>query len=83
MPSQVYMGINFYGYDYTKPASASKSSTSTNAQAVMGDAFLQSLKRHKPKLVWQENYAEHRVRYKVTLALLLGGLLWNVIRKIV
>lgn len=67
LPSQVFMGINFYGYSYIKPLSASKSSRPADVQAVMGKAFLQALGKHEPKLVWQEKHAEHRVRYKVNV----------------
>lgn len=63
------MGLNFYGYDFTKPETAKKNSRPTNIKAVMGDEFLRMLKRQKPKLVWQEQHAEHRGKYKVSCML--------------
>jgi spore germination protein YaaH len=56
---RVFMGINFYGYDFAKPENKPHT-----ASAITGDAFVQMLRRVKPKLVWEDETSEHRVRYK-------------------
>jgi chitinase domain-containing protein 1 len=72
------MGLNFYGYDFVRPdddAGQSKKSKAKKKQAaaaaaqaspMMGDAFLAALRKYKPKLVWEEEHAEHRIRFKDT-----------------
>ena len=75
-PDQVLMGLNFYGYDFTKPdqpSSAGKKRRSTGSAAasaspIMGEAFLTVLRKVKPKLKWEEEHAEHRMKYKVRLS---------------
>eukprot|EP00775_Hariotina_reticulata_P004211 gene4211-4460_t len=61
-PAQVLMGLNFYGYDYLKPEPGTAGKT--DARPIMGNAFLNVLKKHKPKLKWEEQFAEHRIKYK-------------------
>jgi hypothetical protein len=74
--AQVLMGVPFYGYDFSKPdqASSSKGSSKKRAAAsnspatanpIMGEAYLSVLRRLKPKLKWEEQHAEHRIKYKV------------------
>lgn len=71
-PKQVLMGLPFYGYDFSRPDQAGSSGSSkkrstqpVSAQPIMGEAFLSVLRRIKPKLKWEEEHAEHRIKYKV------------------
>jgi hypothetical protein len=61
-----------YGYDFSKPDqgnSGSKKSKGSNqpvsASPIMGEAFLAVLRKVKPKLKWEEQHAEHEIKYKV------------------
>jgi hypothetical protein len=58
------MGLNFYGYDYVKPEPGTAGQP--DARPIMGSAFLSVLRKHKPKLKWEEKFAEHRIKYKVS-----------------
>lgn len=64
------MGIPFYGYDFTKPDQGSSgkgkaSSQPISANPIMGQAFLAALRKAKPKLKWEAQHAEHKIKYKV------------------
>lgn len=70
------MGIPFYGYDFSKPDqgnSGSKKSKGSaqpvSANPIMGEAFLAVLRKVKPKLKWEEQHAEHIIKYKVSAAM--------------
>lgn len=60
------MGVPFYGYDFTKPDNQNNGQPAA-ANPIMGQAYLAALRKLKPKLKWEEQHAEHRVKYKVGL----------------
>lgn len=79
-PEQVLMGVPFYGYDFSKPDQAGSSSKKgkadnqgLSANPIMGEAFLAVLRKVKPKLKWEEQHAEHKLKYKVGKALYALG----------
>lgn len=67
------MGLNWYGMDFTRPdqqgSSSSKKGGSSDApmsaNPILGEVFLGVLRKVKPKLKWEEQHAEHRIKYKV------------------
>ncbi|XP_027622491.1 chitinase domain-containing protein 1 isoform X2 [Tupaia chinensis] len=54
--SKILLGLNFYGMDY----SASKDAR----EPVVGARYIQTLKDHRPRMVWDSQAAEHVFEYK-------------------
>ncbi|XP_035885782.1 chitinase domain-containing protein 1 isoform X2 [Phyllostomus discolor] len=54
--SKILLGLNFYGMDY----SASKDAR----EPVVGTRYIQTLKEHRPRMVWDSQAAEHFFEYK-------------------
>ncbi|XP_024604620.1 chitinase domain-containing protein 1 isoform X2 [Neophocaena asiaeorientalis asiaeorientalis] len=54
--SKILLGLNFYGMDY----SASKDIR----EPVIGARYIQTLKDHRPQMVWDSQAAEHFFEYK-------------------
>uniref|UniRef100_A0A8C0HY10 Chitinase domain-containing protein 1 n=1 Tax=Balaenoptera musculus TaxID=9771 RepID=A0A8C0HY10_BALMU len=54
--SKILLGLNFYGMDY----SASKDTR----EPVIGARYIQTLKDHRPQMVWDSQAAEHFFEYK-------------------
>lgn len=56
------MGLNFYGYDFTRHLKTDD----INAEAVVADKFLSGLAKHQPSLQWSEEWQENFIKYKVS-----------------
>uniref|UniRef100_A0A8D2IK53 Chitinase domain-containing protein 1 n=1 Tax=Urocitellus parryii TaxID=9999 RepID=A0A8D2IK53_UROPR len=54
--SKILLGLNFYGMDYA----ASKDAR----EPVIGARYIQTLKDHRPRMVWDSQAAEHFFEYK-------------------
>uniref|UniRef100_A0AC11BEK0 Chitinase domain containing 1 n=1 Tax=Ovis aries TaxID=9940 RepID=A0AC11BEK0_SHEEP len=54
--SKILLGLNFYGMDY----SASKDAR----EPIIGARYIQTLKDHRPQMVWDSQAAEHFFEYK-------------------
>ncbi|KFO26405.1 chitinase domain-containing protein 1 [Fukomys damarensis] len=54
--SKIFLGLNFYGMDYA----ASKDAR----EPVIGARYIQMLKDHRPRMVWDGQAAEHFFEYK-------------------
>ncbi|XP_022421042.1 chitinase domain-containing protein 1 isoform X2 [Delphinapterus leucas] len=54
--SKILLGLNFYGMDY----SASKDTR----EPVIGARYIQTLKDHRPQMVWDSQAAEHFFEYR-------------------
>ncbi|MBZ3870292.1 Chitinase domain-containing protein 1 [Sciurus carolinensis] len=54
--SKILLGLNFYGMDYA----ASKDAR----EPVIGARYIQTLKDHRPRVVWDSQAAEHFFEYK-------------------
>lgn len=52
--SKLLMGLNFYGNDFKLPSGGGP---------IVGSQYIDLLKQHKPKLVWEEEGLEHKFTY--------------------
>ncbi|XP_003745077.1 chitinase domain-containing protein 1 [Galendromus occidentalis] len=52
--AKILIGLNFYGYDYT----------AVGGGAIVGNQFVEMLQKHKPKIAWNEEFAEHYVQIR-------------------
>ncbi|GAB1603090.1 chitinase domain-containing protein 1-like [Argonauta hians] len=51
---KILLGFNFYGYDFV-PGSG---------EPIVGNKYIEILKKHKPEIKWDKNSVEHRIQYK-------------------
>ncbi|XP_036137016.1 chitinase domain-containing protein 1 isoform X2 [Molossus molossus] len=54
--SKILLGLNFYGMDYSASRDA--------REPVIGTRYIQTLKEHRPRIVWDSRAAEHFFQYK-------------------
>uniref|UniRef100_A0A3Q2I2N3 Chitinase domain-containing protein 1 n=1 Tax=Equus caballus TaxID=9796 RepID=A0A3Q2I2N3_HORSE len=54
--SKILLGLNFYGMDYAASRDA--------REPVIGARYIQTLKDHRPRMVWDSQAAEHFFEYK-------------------
>lgn len=54
--SKILLGLNLYGMDYA--------ASGDGREPVVGDRYIQVLKEHRPRLVWDGQAAEHALEYK-------------------
>jgi len=52
---KLMLGINFYGFDFIPQEKT--------GNALVGESYLQLLKKHNPKIVWESTYAENYFTY--------------------
>ncbi|XP_020793638.1 LOW QUALITY PROTEIN: chitinase domain-containing protein 1 [Boleophthalmus pectinirostris] len=51
---KILLGLSLYGLDFS----------AQGADPILGDRFIELLREHRPKLLWDENAAEHYFTYK-------------------
>ncbi|XP_037694701.1 chitinase domain-containing protein 1 [Choloepus didactylus] len=54
--SKILLGLNFYGMDYA--------SSKDSREPVVGSRYIQTLKEHRPRMLWDAQAAEHFFEYK-------------------
>jgi chitinase domain-containing protein 1 len=53
---KLFVGLNFYGNDYTP----------NGGGPIIQTQYLSILEKHRPKLIWDDQSAEHYLEYKYT-----------------